>query len=48
MAMGPITDLNIFSQILIGMSNCDGIEGPSCLVSQIVDSFVEFTCGADV
>ena len=26
----------------------DGIEGPSCLVSQIVQIFVEVTCGADV
>ena len=26
----------------------DGIEGPSCLVSQIVHSFVEGTCGTDV
>ena len=26
----------------------DGVEGPSYLVSQIVHSFVEVTCGADV
>ena len=28
--------------------NFGGIEGPSCLVSLIVHSFVEVTCGADV
>ena len=50
MAMGSITDSSIFSQILIGMLNFMFllIECPSCLVSQIVHSFVEVTCGADV
>ena len=51
-AMGSITDSSIFSQILIVIVKFDvrfdGVEGPSCLVSQLVHSFVEVTRGTDM
>jgi hypothetical protein len=49
--MGSVTDASIFSHPNWDVK-CyvpfDGVEGPSCLVSQIVHSFVEVACGADI
>ena len=50
--MGSMTDSSIFlpdhNWYVSFFVPFDGIECPSCLVSQIVHSFVEVTCGADV